>query len=54
MKEFGGVFKCRVVSEEVEYFVFCGLIVGWVFDYGCGFGFDVDYFGWDVFDLYYC
>lgn len=30
-----------------------GLVSGRVLDFGCGFGFDADHFGWDGYDPYY-
>src|SRR3954464_4088305 len=30
-----------------------GLLKGRILDYGCGFGFDADHFGWEAFDPHY-
>jgi 2-polyprenyl-3-methyl-5-hydroxy-6-metoxy-1,4-benzoquinol methylase len=41
------------VSFGAEWLVSRNLVQGRVLDYGCGFGFDADYFGWEAFDPYY-
>jgi hypothetical protein len=39
-------------SRAAELLVARGLVVGLVLDYGCGYGFDADHFGWDAYDPY--
>ncbi|MFN3153141.1 hypothetical protein [Bremerella sp.] len=53
VKELGGAIRRRSVSVAANWLVQANLIQGRVLDYGCGFGFDADCFGWDAFDPYY-
>jgi hypothetical protein len=40
-------------SQAAAVLVGRGLIRGRVLDYGCGFGFDADHFGWESYDPFY-
>ena len=40
-------------SRAAEILASRGLVKGRVLDYGCGYGFDADHFGWDGYDPYY-
>jgi hypothetical protein len=40
-------------SQAAEGLVGKGLVRGRVLDYGCGFGFDADHFGWNSYDPFY-
>jgi hypothetical protein len=40
-------------SKAAEVVAKLGLAKGRVLDYGCGFGFDADYFGWEGYDPYH-
>lgn len=40
-------------SRTAQYIADHGLARGRVIDYGCGFGFDADHFGWESYDPYY-
>src|SRR4051794_25869501 len=40
-------------SQAAEVLGGKGLVRGRVLDYGCGFGFDADHFGWDSYDPFY-
>jgi hypothetical protein len=40
-------------SQAAEVLVARGLVKGRVLDYGCGFGFDANQFGWESYDPYY-
>ncbi|QDU73635.1 hypothetical protein Pan97_06260 [Bremerella volcania] len=53
IKELGGAIRRQSISFAATWLVESDLIRGRVLDYGCGFGFDADYFGWDAFDPYY-
>lgn len=53
IKEFGGAIKRETVSATAQFLVDHKLAVGRILDYGCGFGFDADHFGWDKYDPYY-
>ena len=53
IKELGGAVKRQTVSFGADWLVDQGLVKGHVLDYGCGFGFDADHFGWNAFDPYY-
>ncbi|MBA2112932.1 hypothetical protein [Bremerella alba] len=53
IKELGGAIRRQSVSFAANWLVEASLIRGRVLDYGCGFGFDADCFGWDAFDPYY-
>lgn len=41
------------VSAPVHHLLSKNLISGNVLDYGCGRGFDADFYGWDAFDPYW-
>ena len=49
----GGAIKRKKPSKAATIIVGQGLAVGRVLDYGCGFGFDADYYAWDAYDPYY-
>ncbi|MBI1247897.1 hypothetical protein GC197_08655 [bacterium] len=53
IKELGGAVKRNTVSFGADWLVRLGGAHGRVLDYGCGFGFDADHFGWNAFDPYY-
>ena len=53
IKELGGAVKRETPSFAATWLVEQGLTTGRVLDFGCGFGFDADYFGWEGFDPYY-
>lgn len=53
IKELGGAVRRAEVSTTARVLVERRLIQGRVLDYGCGFGFDADHFGWESFDPYY-
>lgn len=53
IKELGGAVRRGTVSITAKLLVDRGLVRGRVLDYGCGFGFDADHFGWEAFDPYY-
>ena len=53
VKELGGAIRRSTVSFAAEWLVERGYVNGRVLDFGCGFGFDADHFGWDAFDPYY-
>jgi len=40
-------------SQAAETLVRLGRVRGRVLDFGCGYGFDADYYGWDAYDPYY-
>lgn len=40
-------------SRAAELITGMGLVRGRVLDYGCGFGYDADHYGWDSYDPYY-
>ena len=44
---------CGGRSRAAVHLVERELLTGRVLDYGCGFGFDADHFGWDGYDLFY-
>ena len=49
----GTAVKRKKPSQAAKVLVGLGLINGRVLDYGCGFGFDADHFGWESYDPYY-
>ena len=51
--ELGGAIRRSTISFGAEWLVKNKLVLGRVLDYGCGFGFDADHFGWETFDPYY-
>lgn len=53
VKELGGAVRRATVSFAAQWLVDQGRITGRVLDYGCGFGFDADHFGWQGYDPYY-
>lgn len=53
IKEMGGAVHRNSVSSGAAWLVNHNLVQGRVLDYGCGFGFDADHFGWQGFDPYY-
>lgn len=53
IKELGGATRRETVSKTARFLGEHRLLRGRVLDYGCGFGFDADHFGWEAFDPYY-
>lgn len=49
----GTAVKRDKPSQAAEVLVERGLTRGRVLDFGCGFGFDADHFGWDSYDPFY-
>jgi len=49
----GHAIKRTKPSRAATYLVSNGLVRGRVIDYGCGYGFDADHYGWDSYDPYY-
>ena len=49
----GGAIKRKNPSKASEILLKLNLLEKDVLDYGCGYGFDADYFKWDKFDPYY-
>jgi len=53
IKELGGAIRRETVSKTAQFLHDQGLLRGRILDYGCGFGFDADHFGWEAFDPHY-
>jgi hypothetical protein len=53
IKELGGAIRRETVSRTARFLEEHRLLLGRVLDYGCGFGFDADHFGWEAFDPQY-
>ena len=53
IKELGGAIRRSTVSFAAAWLVEQAYVRGRVLDYGCGFGFDADHYGWEAFDPYY-
>jgi hypothetical protein len=53
VKELGGAVRRETVSKTAQVLTERGLVRGRVLDYGCGFGFDADHFGWEAYDPHY-
>jgi SAM-dependent methyltransferase len=53
IKELGGAVRRETVSKTALFLAERGLLRGRVLDYGCGFGFDADHFGWVAYDPHY-
>ncbi len=53
IKELGGAVRRETVSKTARFLDDHRLLRGRVLDYGCGFGFDADHFGWEVYDPHY-
>lgn len=49
----GGAIKRYNPSKAATIFNNLKLLSGDILDYGCGYGFDADFYGWDKFDPYY-
>jgi len=49
----GGAVKRTKPSQAARVLVDRLLTVGRVLDYGCGYGYDADEFGWDAYDPFY-
>jgi SAM-dependent methyltransferase len=49
----GTAVKREKLSQAAEELSALGCIKGRVLDYGCGFGFDADHFGWESYDPFY-
>ena len=52
-RSLGTAVKRSKPSRCAEILTSLNLVKGKVLDYGCGFGFDADYFGWEAYDPYY-
>ena len=50
IKELGGAVRRETVSKTARFLDGHRLLRGRVLDYGCGFGFDADHFGWEAYD----
>ena len=53
IKELGGAIRRGTVSKTARFLDENRLLRGRVLDYGCGFGFDADHFGWEAYDPHY-
>src|SRR5262249_40957495 len=53
IKELGGAIRRETVSKTARVLAERRLLRGRVLDYGCGFGFDADHFGWEGYDPHY-
>jgi hypothetical protein len=53
VKELGGAVRRETLSTTALILAERGLARGRVLDYGCGFGFDADHFGWQAYDPHY-
>jgi hypothetical protein len=53
IKELGGAIRRETVSKTARFLDERRLLRGRVLDYGCGFGFDADQFGWEAYDPHY-
>ena len=53
IKELGGAIRRETVSKTACFLDERRLLRGRVLDYGCGFGFDADHFGWEAYDPHY-
>jgi SAM-dependent methyltransferase len=53
IKELGGAIRRQTVSRTAQLLKDRNLLRGRILDYGCGFGFDADHFGWEAFDPHY-
>jgi SAM-dependent methyltransferase len=53
IKELGGAVRRGTVSKTARFLGERGLLRGRVLDYGCGFGFDAERFGWEAYDPHY-
>jgi hypothetical protein len=53
IKELGGALRRETVSKTAQFLAEQRLLCGRILDYGCGFGFDADHFGWEAYDPHY-
>jgi SAM-dependent methyltransferase len=53
IKELGGAIRRETVSQTARFLDEHRLLRGRVLDYGCGFGFDADHYGWEAYDPHY-
>jgi len=53
IKELGGAIRRGTVSKTARFLDEHRLLRGRVLDYGCGFGFDADHYGWEAYDPHY-
>jgi SAM-dependent methyltransferase len=53
IKELGGAIRRETVSKTARFLEERRLLRGRVLDYGCGFGFDADHYGWEAYDHHY-
>src|SRR3954470_18622524 len=53
IKELGGAIRRETVSKTARFLDERRLLRGRVLDYGCGFGFDAEHFGWEAYDPHY-
>ena len=49
----GHAIRRSTPSRAAEYLKTQGLATGRVIDYGCGYGFDAQHFGWEAYDPFY-
>ena len=53
VKELGGAIPRSYPSRGAQMLEERHLLQGRILDYGCGFGFDADHYGWEAYDPYY-
>jgi SAM-dependent methyltransferase len=53
IKELGGAIRRETISKTARFLQEQRLLRGRILDYGCGFGFDADHFGWEAYDPHY-
>lgn len=53
VKELGGAIKRTAASKTAKFLDERNLLQGRILDYGCGFGFDADHYGWEGYDPHY-
>jgi hypothetical protein len=53
VKELGGAIRRETVSKTARFLEENRLLRRRILDYGCGFGFDADHFGWEAYDPHY-
>ena len=53
IKELGGAIRRETVSKTARFLEEHRMLRGRVLDYGCGFGFDAEHFGWEAYDPHY-
>jgi hypothetical protein len=53
IRELGGAIDRKTISATAQFLFKNNLLKGNILDYGCGFGFDANHFGWDKYDPHY-